>query len=305
MEVRKVEKGNRNGYIPFEEFLNDQNIDHIVKEKFLSLQGYYYLSNSSKKNKEYKGLGYKTAHLRLNYETEDNKFAYAHFVISNNNLYFSERVTKGPIREDKISKSIYNTLQNSSENKIEKFDRSTILITEKNVHFIVKNLLLKAISLTDTDSISIERDYIKHIYEANSNEFSIGDIDRRKPEIKQTIIERYSRNPSHARRVLESVGFICQVDNSHVTFPAKKNKKNFVEAHHLIPMKYQGDERFQSSLDVPENIVSLCPNCHKAVHYGDTETRENILKKLFAIKKLEMEKNNIFITIDKLINFYD
>ena len=30
-----------------------------------------------------------------------------------------------------------------------------------------------------------------------------------------------------------------------------------MEAHHLIPMEFQDD--FEHSIDVPENIISLCP----------------------------------------------
>lgn len=41
----------------------------------------------------------------------------------------------------------------------------------------------------------------------------------------------------------------------------------YTEPHHLIPMAYS--DKFESSLDVEENIVSLCSNFHNQLHYGN------------------------------------
>lgn len=43
----------------------------------------------------------------------------------------------------------------------------------------------------------------------------------------------------------------------------KKNEEDFIEAHHIVQLS----ERIEGSL-CTENIVLLCPNCHREIHYG-------------------------------------
>ncbi len=43
----------------------------------------------------------------------------------------------------------------------------------------------------------------------------------------------------------------------------KKNSENFIEAHHIV----QISEKTEGSL-CTENVILLCPNCHREVHYG-------------------------------------
>ena len=51
-----------------------------------------------------------------------------------------------------------------------------------------------------------------------------------------------------------------------------------MEAHHLIPLRMQHD--FENSLDVVGNIVSICPNCHRLIHYGRDKDKK-VLELLF------------------------
>ncbi|MDX9813559.1 MAG: HNH endonuclease signature motif containing protein [Sulfurimonas sp.] len=61
--------------------------------------------------------------------------------------------------------------------------------------------------------------------------------------------------------------FICVVNKNHDTFLANGN--NYTEGHHLIPMFQQ--KNFDFSLDTIENIATLCPNCHREVHFADNK----------------------------------
>ncbi|WP_165005054.1 MULTISPECIES: hypothetical protein [unclassified Enterococcus] len=40
--------------------------------------------------------------------------------------------------------------------------------------------------------------------------------------------------------------------------------KNFVEAHHLVPMAVQ--DYYQYTLDFTDNVTALYPSCHRLVH---------------------------------------
>jgi 5-methylcytosine-specific restriction enzyme A len=59
--------------------------------------------------------------------------------------------------------------------------------------------------------------------------------------------------------------FICAINEKHNTFLSGGN--NYTEGHHLIPMFQQ--KNFDFSLDIVENITTLCPNCHREVHFAD------------------------------------
>ena len=54
------------------------------------------------------------------------------------------------------------------------------------------------------------------------------------------------------------------------------NQLQFVEVHHLIPMEKQND--FEDSLDVPENIVALCPNCHRKIHLASKSEKQPMIE---------------------------
>lgn len=59
-----------------------------------------------------------------------------------------------------------------------------------------------------------------------------------------------------------------------------------MEAHHLIPMEYYN--YFDVSIDVEENIVSLCSNCHREIHHG--KDASVIVKKLYEQRKTCLQK---------------
>lgn len=56
--------------------------------------------------------------------------------------------------------------------------------------------------------------------------------------------------------------------------------ENYVEAHHLVPIKYS--DLFDGiNIDVEENIISLCVVCHKKLHHGNLDDIIPIITKLY------------------------
>ena len=72
-----------------------------------------------------------------------------------------------------------------------------------------------------------------------------------------------------------------------------------MEAHHLIPMSQY---EFFPNLDIPENIVCLCSNCHNEIHYG--EKANDMIKKLFAKRQMHLKEMGIEIKIEDLLKMY-
>ncbi len=83
-------------------------------------------------------------------------------------------------------------------------------------------------------------------------------------------------------------------------FTRKDGTATYTEAHHLIPLCYQND--FEYSLDVEANVVSLCPHCHRLLHYG--QDKENLLKNLYNDRIARLKKCKLDISYESLLLMY-
>lgn len=113
--------------------------------------------------------------------------------------------------------------------------------------------------------------------------------------------KRYKRSQDKSKNALKRAGYMCEVDNSHITFLTNKNR-GYVEGHHFIPMSQQIN--FSVSLDVTSNIVALCPNCHKALHHGNKDAVKDKIKILFSLREERLKKQGIDITLKDVMNIY-
>lgn len=113
---------------------------------------------------------------------------------------------------------------------------------------------------------------------------------------------KYKTNPRIAKTALQLSGYKCQTNqNDHKTFISKLGQQ-YMEAHHLIPMQAQKD--FSCNLDRVENIVSVCPNCHSAIHLGNDAVRLEYLKVLYDRKIKELSKVGLNISFGELFTKY-
>lgn len=111
----------------------------------------------------------------------------------------------------------------------------------------------------------------------------------------------YPRDRQTAKNALSHSGYKCEIDCTHPTFLRRNSGKPYTEPHHLIPMEFS--DEFDVSLDVEENIVSLCSNCHNQIHYG--QGAEDLIKKLYELRKDDLKRVGIDITFEKLRCYYE
>lgn len=116
--------------------------------------------------------------------------------------------------------------------------------------------------------------------------------------INNVVIQR--RDKKTAFNALAYARFLCEVDSEHPTFIRKNRNVNYTEPHHLVPLAFS--DKFDVSLDVEENILSLCSNCHNQLHYG--KDYEKLLEKLYNKRKSHLELVGIHITLKELIDMY-
>lgn len=115
----------------------------------------------------------------------------------------------------------------------------------------------------------------------------------------------YARSVQVAGRALAMSGAKCALspDNPpHSHFTSRRTGKQYVELHHLVPFSQQAN--FSVSLDVEENIIALCPHCHRLLHNGIDRERTTPLKTLLGLRKDDLVQRGIIVDFDNLRKMY-
>jgi 5-methylcytosine-specific restriction enzyme A len=150
-----------------------------------------------------------------------------------------------------------------------------------------------------------EQEFEKYLTEnpTDVSRANIEDKPKDKPNYRSVNSKKvWSRNPKYASEAVADADYLCEFVNQHKHFISKFNQKNYVEAHHLIPMQFQ--DQFECSLDIHANIVSICLVCHKQIHFGLFEDKKVILEKLFNSRKERLKASGINISLDELYSYY-
>jgi 5-methylcytosine-specific restriction endonuclease McrA len=114
--------------------------------------------------------------------------------------------------------------------------------------------------------------------------------------------DAWKRDSKMARECLQLAEYKCEFDNSHKLFVARRTLKPYVEAHHLVPMRFQ--DAIDVKLDTQTNIFSLCPMCHSKVHHAVDESVAEVVHRLFDRRKDELCKT-LHLTADEVLRFYN
>lgn len=114
--------------------------------------------------------------------------------------------------------------------------------------------------------------------------------------------DKWERDEKEVKNCLKNANYKCEFDENHATFISDSTKQNYVEAHHLIPLNHQ--DKFEHSLDVSGNLVSLCPNCHRKIHLAIKEEQKVIIEKLYNDRKELIDKFGISVSLEDLLNLY-
>ena len=190
------------------------------------------------------------------------------------------------------------------------FDKVLFSRLESNDAIPVKNALSVIMNeYEDTDVVSDDDFIVDAVYQemVNSTEPSETIYEPVKyiaslSEGKATKNNRPTTNPAIGKEAIKDSDFKCSANESHLTF-IKKDGSAYMEVHHLIPLEYQ--DEFEYKLDTKANLVPLCPLCHKFIHYGKPEDRNPLLIRLYNERKEALEKSGLYVTLDKLIEFYE
>ena len=112
----------------------------------------------------------------------------------------------------------------------------------------------------------------------------------------------YPRDIRKKANAIRKANFLCEISNNHPLFKSRTTHQNYVEGHHLIPLKQW--DHFLFSLDVEANIVVLCPHCHRLLHHGKKEDIRPLLDLLFQKRKQALADKGIQLTWEQLCSYY-
>lgn len=165
--------------------------------------------------------------------------------------------------------------------------------------------------LAHNDRKFIETETEEEVYQANIEEILVKEDYLYEEEVASTKPKaiktkegeaKWPRDSEISATAIVKANFQCEVDPTHRTFTSNKTKRQFMEAHHLIPMQFQNI--FNNSLDKVANIICLCPNCHRQIHYGTSDEKEDLIEKLYRKAERELIKVGINIDLNDLKNLY-
>ena len=175
-------------------------------------------------------------------------------------------------------------------------DLQQLLGTHRELKGLVGNNIL------NIKSLGSEEDFQEIAQSTKKANLPAGPINKSEKK-ERTSSFSWPRDPAVSRIALEKANFKCEFDESHNTFISKSSGNHFVEVHHLIPMEKQND--FEYKLDVPENIVALCPNCHRKIHLASKSEKQPLIETLLKRRLEGLNHRGIYINLMQLNEIYE
>jgi len=83
----------------------------------------------------------------------------------------------------------------------------------------------------------------------------------KKPKECEVTVKIFYRNPDVVAETLYRANGSCEKCMKPAPFKKAKDNSPYLEVHHIKQLSDDG-------LDVVENTLALCPNCHRELHYG-------------------------------------
>lgn len=133
------------------------------------------------------------------------------------------------------------------------------------------------------------------------NKISVMDVEVPAPTLKNGTLKVWKRSSIIKTQAIESADYQCELNSEHWTFTSKRTGHQFMEGHHVLPMKYQ--DKFANSLDVYANVICLCPICHRLLHYGIEAEKQEAINKIYCERSERLATCGIKVSRDDFKQF--
>lgn len=121
-----------------------------------------------------------------------------------------------------------------------------------------------AFTTAESLQLQFEKDVSKSIHLSSTERLRNIGRSNTKPEQLTVISKVYMRNPHVVAERLSIAAGICERCKAKAPFIRAKDGTPYLEVHHKQQLSDDG-------LDILENTIALCPNCHRELHFGKSD----------------------------------
>lgn len=304
-EVRNTVTGKYYGYAPPKGKIDIVKLGAKKRDEYISNVMVIYVKKVEGSNNRYissfieDAIVYSTPHIdpSLNRTiTQDGKSIECSFCVESNFLHSLEDIAT----KDKFIISLKD--HSTSMFRKQRFYKGTYPDLDSQIIDYLEKISAK------------ETDFDDSLFQQELQEFPSAPIPKMKHNVSSPPVFSEGANGQQVKKsvrvsktALAIAKYVCEVSSEHKTF-TNINGVPYMEGHHLIPCtpsnvrKYW--KEFGVNIDCIENIICLCPTCHRLLHYGNEDERNELLKELFSIRKKRLEKIGLHISFDELIYLY-
>ena len=94
----------------------------------------------------------------------------------------------------------------------------------------------------------------------------------------------------------------CEIAEGCRYFTAKETGQHYLEIHHFIPREFAND--FDTSIEILENYIALCPNCHRKIHLAADGERKHLIRILFDQRESKLQSASLKVKLEKIFEYY-
>lgn len=214
-----------------------------------------------------------------------------------NHFEYHNTIVRKIFSEDIRTRMSTTTIKNVDISK--KYSNTFIVVVPNNYKHLLNVFYNYIVGITQQQQIEFILNSKDLIIESNNE---LNPIEKNSEIVKEKQIQQYNRSSIEKAKAIKKAAFKCECDKTHLTFISNITNNNFVEAHHLIPLSKR--DEFEFEIDIASNIISLCPNCHRKLHYGKLSEKEDLLRKLYKERICLLNKQGIFLSEENLIKMY-
>ena len=160
---------------------------------------------------------------------------------------------------------------------------------------VFKNIYEKAMEIEEPVVSKIENISVEDIYRILDNLDTTDQEGKQKIEQASAELKSYAKANSDHKCVLEDL------ENCKY-FTSKTDNENYLEVHHFIPREFSND--FDNSIEVLENYIALCPNCHAKIHRAADKERKKLIDYIYKERKSDLKNRGLAVSEKTLYEYY-
>ena len=209
-------------------------------------------------------------------------------------LYVSKKVIDDT---QKSFDSFINTVVDAYSELFDTVDKSNLkkFIYDTDKNRSVFQVIFSKVKGIPISPLDVEKDLTDIEIKQLSQSDTTDEVGAKNVEVASSALKKLAKLNAGYKCVLED----CEMCKY---FTAKESNKPYLEIHHFIPREFAND--FDVSVEILENYIALCPNCHRKIHLAVDGERKHMINTLYNKKKDSLEQNGLHFDLKQIYRYY-